>query len=99
MIQWPENLMLPCTYRELFDICCPCCGFQRSVASLLRGDIVDCLLLYPALFPIGMTGLYAIYTAISRNQRHRKILTALIIADASLMIIGALLKNFNILPK
>lgn len=39
---------------------CPGCGFQRSAAALLRGDIAGSLSLYPALIPIACLALVTI---------------------------------------
>jgi hypothetical protein len=44
--------MLPCPVKSLFGIDCPGCGMQRSFIELIRGNIGDSLLLYPALIPV-----------------------------------------------
>ena len=74
---------------------CPFCGFQRSVASLLRGDLKTSFLIYPALFPmlLSVAGLLLFRTA---KQRERYLKWAILI-DAILMIMGAALKNTGVI--
>jgi hypothetical protein len=45
-----ENIMLPCLFRDYFGFDCPGCGFQRSVASLVRGEFGNAFLLYPPIY-------------------------------------------------
>lgn len=45
-----ENFMLPCLFREYFGFDCPGCGFQRSVASLIRGEFGVAFALYPPVY-------------------------------------------------
>ena len=44
--------MLPCAYKSLLGIDCPFCGAQRSFLLLLKGNLVDSLLMYPPLLPV-----------------------------------------------
>lgn len=45
-------LLLPCAWKDLFGICCPLCGFQRSVLLLLKGEVMNSFLMFPPLFPM-----------------------------------------------
>ena len=54
MVTWLEAHMLACPSRKYLHIECPGCGLQRSVMALLKGDVVNSLLLYPATVPILM---------------------------------------------
>jgi hypothetical protein len=47
-----ERFMLPCISKQVLGIDCPGCGLQRSIALLLKGDLVASFLMYPALFPM-----------------------------------------------
>lgn len=49
---WLEHHMLPCPVKSLFGVDCPGCGMQRSFIELIRGNIGDSFLLYPALIPV-----------------------------------------------
>jgi hypothetical protein len=44
--------MLPCLSKRLLGVECPGCGLQRSVVSLLHGDLQESLALYPSLLPM-----------------------------------------------
>jgi hypothetical protein len=52
IINWLEANQLPCMFRSLTHFDCPGCGFQRSFISLMKGDVVNSFLTYPALIPI-----------------------------------------------
>jgi hypothetical protein len=44
-----------CSFQEHAGIPCPGCGIQRSIIALLRGDLLESIILFPALLPmIGM---------------------------------------------
>ena len=49
VISWLNEHMLPCAYKQLFGISCPMCGFQRSLISLLRGDVWGCIVQFPPI--------------------------------------------------
>lgn len=94
---WIEKHALPCVYKQCFGLCCPFCGFQRSVTAILRGDFVQSFLLYPALLPtlLSVAGLL-----LFRNKSSRCLyIRYAFLADASVMIISAILKNIGILPQ
>ena len=44
--------MFSCPSKKYLHLECPGCGFQRSFISLLKGDISESLLMYPATIPI-----------------------------------------------
>ncbi|PZF72120.1 DUF2752 domain-containing protein [Taibaiella soli] len=48
IVHWLESHLLSCPFRRLTGIDCPGCGLQRSVISLLKGDIAVSLHQYPA---------------------------------------------------
>lgn len=51
IIHWLEKHSQPCYYKKIFGFDCPGCGLQRSIIELLRGNIIESLILYPALLP------------------------------------------------
>jgi len=67
------------------------------VTALLRGDIAQSFLLYPALLPtmVSVAGLLLFHD----RQRRMRYLKWIVVIDASLMILGALLKNIGVLPR
>ncbi|MBC2840013.1 DUF2752 domain-containing protein [Robiginitalea sp. SC105] len=38
--------------KQLLGISCPGCGLQRAVALLLKGELVNSFMMYPALLPM-----------------------------------------------
>jgi len=44
--------MLSCFWKKYLGIECPGCGMQRSMVALLKGELKDSFLLFPALIPI-----------------------------------------------
>lgn len=44
--------MLTCPSKYFLHIDCPGCGMQRSLLSLLEGDIQKSIQMYPALIPM-----------------------------------------------
>ncbi len=52
IIFWLESHQGTCSFREHAGIDCPGCGLQRSILALLRGDLVESILQFPALLPL-----------------------------------------------
>ena len=44
--------LIPCPIKNLIGIDCLGCGFQRSIALLIQGDIKGSIAMYPATIPI-----------------------------------------------
>lgn len=62
LIHWLESHMMACPYKSHFGIDCPGCGLQRSFIELLKGNVMESFVLYPALLPmIGMFGFLALH--------------------------------------
>ena len=49
---WLESHMLPCSFKQTTGLDCPSCGMQRSMVRLLRGEVTESLMLFPALIPM-----------------------------------------------
>ena len=87
IIDWLESNMNTCSFKEQFAINCPGCGLQRSVIALLKGDLVESFLLYPALLPVlGMFFFLALHLLI-RFRNGAAILKVLFIVNMSLISI------------
>jgi len=52
IIFWLESHQGTCSFREHVGIECPGCGLQRSILALLKGDLVESILQFPALLPL-----------------------------------------------
>ena len=60
VIHWIEKLALPCTFKKITGIDCPFCGAQRAFIELLKGNIQESFLQYPALIPVLLMFIYTI---------------------------------------
>jgi|GEM_PF-6285444 len=47
-----QDHMLPCISKRVFDMECPGCGLQRSIAFLISGDFIAAFNMYPAIFTL-----------------------------------------------
>lgn len=61
LLHWLQNHLITCPFKQLFSIDCPGCGFQRSVLSLLQGDLVASFKFYPATLPIIFLLLFTVF--------------------------------------
>ena len=94
--EWIEHYALPCIYQQCFGFCCPFCGFQRSVIALCRGDIVQSVLYYPALFPMLLSVVGILFI---QNERRKTYLKWCGIINVSIILIATFIKNMGWLPK
>ena len=70
LTHWLESHLLLCPVKATLGVDCPGCGFQRAFVALLRGDVVACWEMYPALIPFLLTmGLLVI--ALRSKMRYR----------------------------
>jgi hypothetical protein len=60
IVHWLNDHMLPCPLKSILNADCPGCGFQRSLISLLQGDISTSFSLYPAAIPILLLFLFGV---------------------------------------
>jgi hypothetical protein len=59
-IHWLEKHSVPCFYKKFFGIECPGCGMQRSFIELLKGNLQESFILFPALFTFIIMILYLV---------------------------------------
>ena len=95
MVRWLENHMGSCFYKRNFGIECPGCGMQRAIIELLKGNIVDSFLLFPALFPLLFTLFYLILHIIFKYKYGALVLKISFIFTTSIMIIAYIIKIIN----
>lgn len=55
MIAWLEHHLFSCFFKSNFGIECPGCGMQRSLISLLKGNILESIQYHAALIPFIIT--------------------------------------------
>jgi hypothetical protein len=54
MIKWLERHFLPCPVKEFTGKPCLGCGMQRSIIELLKGNIIESIIYYPALLTLAL---------------------------------------------
>ncbi|TCD04623.1 DUF2752 domain-containing protein [Pedobacter frigidisoli] len=59
-LDWLGHHLFACPFKTHFGFDCPGCGFQRSVLSLLKGDLLESFKLYPATIPLLFIFIYTI---------------------------------------
>ena len=52
LIKWLEMHSFPCQFYQNYQIECPGCGFQSALISLLKGNLLESIRIYPALLPL-----------------------------------------------
>jgi hypothetical protein len=52
IISWLESHQGNCSFREHTGLDCPGCGLQRSILALLEGELLESIMLFPALLPV-----------------------------------------------
>lgn len=84
--------MLTCFSKKYLGIECPGCGIQRSTISLLRGDFLDSLALYPALIPFILLCAIGFLSFFKMFKINVKIVIALAIISVLIMVGHYILK-------
>ena len=90
-----EDYMLPCMNKKLFGIDCMGCGIQRSVALLLRGEFAEAFYMYPAIYPLIFFFLFIGLNFIDKSRSYHKIIIALGIVTAVVMVVSYFYKILN----
>ncbi|QQS50451.1 MAG: DUF2752 domain-containing protein [Bacteroidota bacterium] len=87
-----EKHSMACFYKKYCGIECPGCGFQRSLAHLLRGEWSDSFHAYPALIPtilmLCFLGLHLIF----RFPKGARVLLVMFFINLGIIIANYILK-------
>ena len=92
IISWLEWHMGTCRFHEQTQVACPGCGLQRAFIALLKGDLLESILLFPALIPLlvmfSFLGLHLIF-----KFRHGALaLKIMYISNASIILGNFIIK-------
>ena len=93
LIQWLQEHMFPCFYKQAFGISCPMCGFQRSVIELLNGNFMESIHQFPALIPLLFTAVVFLVLKFLHRPRLKITIQALLLFDLAIMILTCVYKN------
>jgi hypothetical protein len=87
VIAWLEAHMGTCAFREHTGIECPGCGMQRSIIALLKGDLLESFLLFPALLPLlGMFVFLAVHLVF--KLKHGALVLQILYITNTALILG-----------
>lgn len=85
--------MLECHFKSQLGMECPGCGAQRSFLALIEGNLIESLLLFPALIPLIFTVVYTILHIIFNFKKGAKVITLSFAATAIIMLINFIYKQ------
>ena len=88
IIEWLESHQLPCYYKQLLGIECLGCGMQSAFILLLKGEFIESVKTYPALFPVLFLILYLILHLIFNFRRGARVLKISFIFTITIMIVS-----------
>jgi hypothetical protein len=91
-IHWLEDHQLPCFYKQSLGVECPGCGMQSAFILLLKGEIIESILTYPALIPTIFMMVYLGLHLIFKFNKGAYILKISFIFTATIIVINYLIK-------
>ena len=89
-----EDYMLPCLNKKLLGFECMGCGFQRSIALLFKGQLVDAFYMYPAIYPMIFLFVFIIFDYFLTMKNGEKIKISLAILVLIAAVTNYILKIF-----
>jgi hypothetical protein len=92
IITWLESHQGTCSFREHAGIDCPGCGLQRSILTLLRGDLVESILQFPALLPLVTMFVFLGIHLVFKLKHGALVLKVFYITNISIIILNYIYK-------
>lgn len=92
IITWLESHQGTCSFREMTGIDCPGCGLQRSLLALLKGDLAESILQFPALLPLAAMFLFLGIHLVFKLKHGALILKIFFISNISLIVLNFVYK-------
>lgn len=87
LITWLELHQGTCPFREHAGLECPGCGLQSSIIALLKGNVLESILLFPALIPLlAMFAFLGIHLAF--NLKHGALMLKIFYISNTVLILG-----------
>ena len=90
-----EEYMLPCLNKKLFGFECMGCGLQRAVSLLLKGEFVEALYMYPAIYSLILLFIFIGINFFFKFKNSNRIIAALAIITVATIIISYIIKIIN----
>lgn len=94
IVDWLEEHLMACPYKKYFNIDCMGCGMQRSFIELLKGNLVESFMLYPALLPIIAMILFLPLHLVFKFKHGARVLKYFFIFNISIVVISYIIKIF-----
>ena len=91
-----DDFMLPCLWKQTFNIDCMGCGMQRSLSLILKGEFVSAFYMYPAIYTLIVLFVFAIIHLKYQFKNGHKIILGLFILNISIIVISFISKTFLI---
>ena len=92
IITWLESHQGTCSFREIAGIDCPGCGLQRSILALLRGDLVESILRFPALLPLVAMFVFLGIHLVFKLKHGALVLKVFYIANIAIIVLNYIYK-------
>lgn len=93
IIHWLESHMQPCFYKKFIGIECPGCGMQRALIELLKGNILESILIFPALIPILFMFIYLLLHLIFKFKKGANVLKYTFIINSAIIVVNYLVNQ------
>ena len=91
-----DKYMLPCVNKKIFGIECLGCGTQRAMMQMLQGNFVEAFKIFPAIYTTILLFFFIGLLFINRKRNYHKIIIALAILNAVIMIISYIYKMYHL---
>lgn len=69
------------------------CGFQRALIELLKGNLWESMVIFPALIPLIITLFLGVIFLIFKAKRLKKVVLTFLIVDLAIMVLTSLYNN------
>ena len=89
-----DDYMLPCLWKQTFNIDCMGCGMQRSISLILKGDFVSAFYMYPAIYTLIVMFAFLLFHIKFQFKYGHRIIFGLFILNISIIVISFILKTF-----
>jgi hypothetical protein len=83
---------IKCNWKKDFGIDCLTCGFQRSLELLVKGELLDSFILFPALIPFIVTIFSLVLHLIFKFKNGSKVIVFLFSLTVLLILVNYFIK-------
>ena len=92
-----EDLLLPCLNKKIFGVECLGCGIQRATVLFFRGEFMEALKMYPAIYTLFILILFLVFNLFVKFKHDSKIKFALIILNVLIIVISYAFKMSKVM--